>query len=888
MTKTKFHKFIKQIVLICLILISPTLTAQKNTPANEKDYLLFISSINFNESSSKYLYWYIHNRLTDSNYQIKAESLSVPALKNQEEANILLDKLTSRYSTPPKAIIFIGDPGWMVCQKLFNTIWKDVPTIITVSQKRLPATLELLYSHAPLTYQNTVPATEWRKGYNVTTLEQPFFIKKTILLMKEVLPEMKKIAFISDNRYISSVARNEVSKIIKKDFPELQYEDLSHFSTETMLDSLQNYDKHTGVIYYSWFELQNKNDNSYLVDHIQEIINSVSKSPVFLIKDQGLSTNKFAGGHYISFQAYGEKLMETLNLILAGEQARNIPSSEGGKDSSFLNYQHLVHYGISPSLFPEHGIKYINAPLSFYQQYKYEIYISIGFLVIIIIFVSLYIYMLKQAKERQERENKILKQNEQIRIFYESVLNNLPVAVTIKSVDNNFKYIFWNQKACEFLGYKEEEVLNSNYDFYNNRGFAHDLQCLDRSLGEKDGYYSGIKEYSMNDQEKHFLQISKKIIPYNDSESRIISTITDITDIFKNKQQLETLNRKYELTLKAANVITWTINLETQEIDYDPNKKMTIEEGRSRIHPNDLEKVSQEYYELIMGRTEEIHVIYRTLYKNKEYRWISSSFIIGKYNEQGEPYIIMGASIDINDQKLLETELRTAKEEAEKANQLKSAFIANMSHEIRTPLNAITGFSELLAETEDPKEKEEYLHIIHTNNDILLQLINNILDLSRIESGNLEFIYNNIEVNEIIDLIVQSDNIKKISDQIALHIHKPLSSCVISSDKKRILQVLTNFVINAIKFTKKGDITIGYNLIDNQRTIRFYVKDTGCGIAEDQQKIIFDRFTKLNLFEQGTGLGLSICEMIVKELGGTIGVNSEEGKGSEFWFTLPK
>ena len=139
MTKTKFHKFIKQICLICLILISPTLTAQKNTPANEKDYLLFISSINFNESSSKYLYWYIHNRLTDSNYQIKAESLSVPALKNQEEANILLDKLTSRYSTPPKAIIFIGDPGWMVCQKLFNTIWKDVPTIITVYPQPLPA-----------------------------------------------------------------------------------------------------------------------------------------------------------------------------------------------------------------------------------------------------------------------------------------------------------------------------------------------------------------------------------------------------------------------------------------------------------------------------------------------------------------------------------------------------------------------------------------------------------------------------------------------------------------------------------------------------------------------------------------------------------------------------
>lgn len=238
---------------------------------------------------------------------------------------------------------------------------------------------------------------------------------------------------------------------------------------------------------------------------------------------------------------------------------------------------------------------------------------------------------------------------------------------------------------------------------------------------------------------------------------------------------------------------------------------------------------------------------------------------------------------DIGDRVRRSKELIEAKRRAEEADYMKTVFLANMSHEIRTPLNAIVGFSEIITMTEDENEKQEFLEIIKKNSSLLLQLINDILDLSRIESGRSEMNFGPVS---LFNLLAEVDKVQrlKMPENIQLHLILPQEDILIHSDRNRLTQVLSNFMSNAIKNTKEGSITLGME--KDEEWIKIYVTDTGCGIAEDKLPLIFNRFEKLNDFVQGTGLGLPICKSIVERLGGRIDVESEVGKGSTFTICL--
>ena len=618
---------------LCLLLILLGAVHSRLSAHADKtrEDILFLNSINFNLPWAKDVFWYTHQALQKKNISVKAESLSVPALCNRKEAAAVVEQLRRKYDVPPRLIVFIGDPGWIVCRELFDDVWKDVPVIITNARDRLPATLDILLSHEELTESNTVPAYEWRKGYNVTTLGQVYYVKETIGLMRQLMPDMKRLAFISDDRYISEAVRGDVEQAMTGSFPELAFEQLStrNISTEMLLDTLKSYDKTTGLIYYSWFETHNQDDNNYLFDHIQEIITRFVHSPLFLLAPEDLSNNTFAGGYYVSVESFGDSLLQLIHRVLEGEFPRDIPPALGGKPAAYLCYPALQSYDIPVSLYPKEAV-YINLPVSFFEQYKKEILMTVVLLLVVVSAVGYYIHILKRAHQRMK-----------------------------------------------------------------------------------------------------------------------------------------------EAQLKA-----------------------------------------------------------------------------------------------------------------EEANQLKSAFLANMSHEIRTPLNAIVGFSNLLSMVEDKEEMLEYAGIIETNTELLLQLINDILDMSKIESGMYDFHVTQVDANQLMSEVEQVAHLRIRTDEVSLSFAERLPQCVFHTDKNRLIQVLTNLVVNAIKFTLQGEIQIGYRLQD-AHTLYFYVSDTGCGMSAEQCEHVFERFVKYNTFIQGTGLGLSICKMIIEKLGGEIGVQSESGKGSVFWFTLP-
>lgn len=370
------------------------------------------------------------------------------------------------------------------------------------------------------------------------------------------------------------------------------------------------------------------------------------------------------------------------------------------------------------------------------------------------------------------------------------------------------------------------------------------------------------------------------------------------SEIQEHRQQLDRLNNRYKMAIQATKltVVEWDMPNHTMTFNTkyssdffrNNNNLLVIPEHLffENVHPDDMPTLQEAFRRLFNKEEEVANAEYRIMdITSGNYIWIHGYAVLSRCDEQGQPLGVVGAISNIDQQKRTEIELKEAKEMAEEANRLKSAFLANMSHEIRTPLNAIVGFSSILASTDEIAEKKEYLDIIESNNTLLLQLINDILDLSKIEAGTLEFIYSNVDINALLSEIEQSSRLRLKTDQVVINFTERLPECIIHIDKNRILQVMTNFISNAIKFTKQGCITIGYRLCENN--LYFYVRDTGCGISPDKKNLVFGRFVKLNNFAQGTGLGLSICETIITRLGGRIGVDSQEGDGSTFWFTIP-
>lgn len=302
----------------------------------------------------------------------------------------------------------------------------------------------------------------------------------------------------------------------------------------------------------------------------------------------------------------------------------------------------------------------------------------------------------------------------------------------------------------------------------------------------------------------------------------------------------------------------------------------------SHFHPEDRAVMINFLDEVVKGTASKLCRDVRIRREDGHYTWTRVNVLVRNYRPQDNIIEMLCINFDITELKETEMKLTKAKEKAEESDHLKSAFLANMSHEIRTPLNAIIGFSSLLQEATDSEEKKQYVDIIEENNRLLLQLISDILDLSKIESGTVEMCLGKMEVRQLCMDLISTLRIRT-EENVELRIAPNLPKLHIISDRNRIHQVLMNFVTNAMKFTSEGSITLGYEICEKE--VKFYVKDTGIGIEPEKQEKVFERFVKLNSFIPGTGLGLSICQSIVTQLGGKIGLESEPGKGSCFWFT---
>lgn len=369
---------------------------------------------------------------------------------------------------------------------------------------------------------------------------------------------------------------------------------------------------------------------------------------------------------------------------------------------------------------------------------------------------------------------------------------------------------------------------------------------------------------------------------------QVIGTEKNITDEIEKQRELQESTLKLDFTLSAAQIISWEYCVETQTLssqDIAVFEGLTIpfKEYLKYVHPEDVILLEGGMDDLVNGRIGVMDIQIRMNLPKREQRWFELQAVVYGRDENNCSTRVIGLRRDITDLKMT-NELIRLRDKAEESNRLKSAFLANMSHEIRTPLNAIVGFSNLITETDEQEDKEEFKRIIETNNELLLQLINDILDLSKIEAGQLDFNYSEVDVSVIFHDLEQVYK-SRVKEGVDLICKLPERNCIIYSEKNRLTQVISNFLSNACKFTFQGSITMGYAYTEGG--LRFFVTDTGKGIEKDNLPNVFTRFAKFDSFVQGTGLGLSICESIIQHLNGEIGVDSELGKGSTFWFWLP-
>ena len=356
---------------------------------------------------------------------------------------------------------------------------------------------------------------------------------------------------------------------------------------------------------------------------------------------------------------------------------------------------------------------------------------------------------------------------------------------------------------------------------------------------------------------------------------------------------------RLSLMLEAGNVFPWFADIVSGKIEigdelfkaygvdrkefHDDFFRMTT--FVASIYPDDRGIFEAIYNSLLAGESCKIDLELRLdLLNTGVYKWVDLKGVAQEFDERGKVTKVLGFIADIQKRRDDEQALIEAKHRAEESDRLKSAFLANVSHEIRTPLNAIVGFSEVIAHTENECEREEYLDIVKANSNLLLHLINDILDLSRIESGKMEFIDENIQMDELCEELRQMHQMR-IKNDVKIIFERPAASLTIVSDSHRLRQLYSNLISNAIKYTEKGAITFGYKLKGDM--MEGYVRDSGSGIPAEKLNNVFGRFEKLDLLKQGFGLGLSICKSILDKMGGEIWVESELGVGSCFYFLIP-
>ena len=480
-----------------------------------------------------------------------------------------------------------------------------------------------------------------------------------------------------------------------------------------------------------------------------------------------------------------------------------------------------------------------------------------------------------------------------------NIYKNLPVGIELYNKEGVL--VDLNDKELDLFHVdSKEELLGIN--IFENPVFPEEMKERLRNNEDADFTFrydfSKLGEYYSNNKAEGTIDLVTKVTTLYDENHNLVNYLlinADKTETTVAYNKIQEFEEFFELIGDYAKVGYAHFNILSKQGHAQKSwyKNIGEEYGTplseiigtyKSFHPDDRDLILQFFEEVQKGNADKLSHKIRVFRENGECTWTHVNLFVRKYAPQDKVIELISINYDITDLKQIEEMLVNERDRAEASDRLKSAFLANMSHEIRTPLNAIVGFSSLLASAENVVEKELYNSLISHNNELLLNLINDIIDLSKIEAGYLELHQNWFNLTELLDECV-AEYARLLPSGVELLTSYPEHDALVELDKLRIKQILNNFLSNALKNTTRGHVEVFYEI--DKHCVRIGVKDTGRGIPQNMLEKIFERFEKVDSFAQGVGLGLSICKSIVDKMNGRIQVYSQLGLGTTFIAELP-
>ena len=854
-----------------------------NSVQNKKPHnVLVIHSFNKNDSWVEDLNKGIKEAFDDKNLDTQINEYYLSSeLRTEEAKQNEINKLLDSYRSKPLDLIIVADDDCF--SSFFAT---EHP--LTHSKPVIFAGIDYVISEL----------IEKHNHGNITGITNEPNFRQTYRLAVQLFGKINSIQIIAEDSYAGRAAINDAkthlitipNTVIKEDsLHQDGWEPLELESNDSIYIFIKNINKINGR---QLMESMTYQPHSFCImakwSDFYSDLPHMGTAPFLMVNNEGFGDGRI-GGYMVENYEVGYEAGIMAAKILTGTPVASIPV-KAIELKPIFNWQQLQRWNIPIDKLPANSI-ILNMPMAIrYSNLIIYVLVFSG-LFIVFVTVSLIYILNKEKKDKKLAQNLLLNKREELEVTMKSIRES------VISIDNNKQIFAMNQAALDCLGLKKDihEYIGADIFSVLNitlRGRDNYLADIFTSLDKFYHSYQLDKGATIVTSENQSLLIEGTVssLQTMDNYTGCIISFKDITDEFIKKEL-------HTLAMGDAHVYAWRYNGKKDVFVFEEvffretgvydNGKHTIHSDvfEGMIHPEDYGNWNKQIKHILNRKSDKLTIQIR-IYINNKYEWWAFNVTYINNPALSTSFTLFGLCMSIQTFKETEENLRIAKDKAEESDKLKSIFLSNMSHEIRTPLNAIVGFSNLLTSDDNfsAEEKSIFVTTINEKCEILLTLINDILDLSRIESG-LPF---NPEVCNLTLIIEETLASEKtiLSPYVALKKNLPKEPVFINADSLRLRQLIRNLINNSFKFTHDGFIEVGCSVNQNKNLI-FYVEDSGLGISLKEQKKIFERFYKTDNFSQGGGLGLSICKVIVERMGGEISVQSVHGEGSKFTVVLP-
>lgn len=820
----------------------------------------------------------------------------------------------------PDVLVFIGEDALLFYQKYgpWLKLWRDVPIVICgVSDYIIVDSDWMPYN--TYNYSSLIPIEERRKGenfvpqterdnvdkrlqlkpavrenvsgyltevdYSLTGVKSILPVHENMTLIQQLVPTLEEVVWVDNVFYSASYAQFQLKKELEANFPNVRYTEINQnrFNTDSIYNEILRPASNKVCLSYSWdvdgtFSRQTD-------DQINTLFNNYASVPLFSLTQRFSSNPYWVGGYYRPYSEFADKTVKQITRILQGESANDIPFETVAGGQAILDQPLLKKYGLWDQEISVPDAELVNVPPTYYEANEEMILASV---IIGAILLGLLVYWISRNRYTRKVHKEYMRY---LKLYNKLHLIYGHTSIELALYDKNGKLIFSIARGREQTPGDKGSIFSGN--LFENQNLSRRLREQiqnDEPINsevtvETDGPLS-----SVDSERKVYQLMVKPLNDVNSQSAKYVAIAINLNQVIREREERERFENLVRFASDSSQVGIAFYNIDTAVGTATNSWYSNMNESLAPGLLPTYDHVVPEDRELLLSYREDIRAgkvlppfnrDIRIMNDSGEIHWITQHIFVNEDDRK----MLIELNLNVDERKESEATLLSAKEKVERSIIETQEFLANINHEIRTPLNSIVGFSAILAASESEEERKEHVSLILKNNKLLTMLIDDVIELSKIDSGQTTFGWEPVKVDELFRKVMMTGYSELYDKQLNVIMDSDKDHPIVYTDSEALFRLLKNLFSNAIKFTEEGRVTLGYRMKDNR--YYFFVKDTGCGIAPKDQKRIFKRFDKLDSYAQGTGLGLALCKSIVEHLGGEIGVESEIGKGSTFWFALP-